>query len=127
MNEIIVKRGIKRFFLSGRVEELMDELINEFRLGIRIDGEDFVRAVVSPDLLEEFVLGFLLTRGLIDSYEDISSLEISSGIAEVNRTPGLKEKVPAATLLESTGSRNVDLEELSMNSGQFRGPGRYYS
>ncbi|HEJ83243.1 MAG TPA: formate dehydrogenase accessory sulfurtransferase FdhD [Desulfobacteraceae bacterium] len=107
MPEIIVKKKIKRLFLTGKIEELEDEVIHEYRLQIRIDDEDFVEAVVSPSQLEEFVLGFLLTRGLIDRMEDITSLEISKDMASIWRDPRVKEKVPTATLLESTGSRNL--------------------
>ena len=120
MAEVIVKRLIKRFFLTGKVEELRDELINEYRLSIRLDGEDFVEAVVSPSLLEEFVIGFLLTRGLIQSFGDISSLEISEGTASVKRVTRLQESLPMASILESTGSRNVDLEACSGYSEGIR-------
>ena len=108
MAEIIVKRKIRRLFLTGKIEELEDELINEYRLKVRIDGKDFVDAVVSPSNLEEFVLGFLLTRGLISSYGEVIGLEIKSDVAEVTRNKKLRKKLPAAVLLESTGSRNID-------------------
>lgn len=107
MSEVIVKRKIKRLFLTGRIEELEDELVNEYRLKIRIDDEDFVDAVVSPSQLEEFILGFLLTRGLINRPEDISSLDISNHVASISRDQRLKEKIPTASLLETTGSRNL--------------------
>ena len=110
MSEMIVKRGIKRYFATGEVKELTDELINECRLSINLEGEEFVKAVLSPTLLEEFVLGFLFTRGLISGCEDISSLDIAEGVASVIRDQKLQGELPVATLLESTGARNVDLE-----------------
>jgi FdhD protein len=121
MADIIVKRKIKRLFLTGKIEELEDELINEYRLKIRIDGEDFMEAVLSPSYLEEFVFGFLLTRGLIDRIEDVSSLDISSGIASISRDQRLKEIIPAATLLESTGNRNLDLGNHSTKTQEILG------
>ena len=123
MAEIIVKRKIKRLFLTGKIEELEDELINEYRLKIRIDREDFMEAVVSPSQLEEFVLGFLLTRGLIDRMEDVSSLDISNGVASIRRNGRLIENTPAATLLESTGSRNINLAGHSVRNRVTAGPG----
>ncbi len=121
MIDIISKRKIRRLFLTGKVEELMDELINEYLLRIRLDGEDFIQAVVSPYLLEEFVLGFLLTRGLINGQEDISSLEISEGLASVERNPRNQGSRPVATLPESTGSRNIDLSSHSRLARGIRG------
>jgi len=111
VSNIVVKKQIKRFFETGKVKELTDELINECRLSIRLDGEDFVRAMVSPSLLEEFVLGFLLTRGLIQRAEDVSSIEITDNLALVIRNEQAKTSLPSATLLESTGNRNVDLAQ----------------
>ena len=52
MAEIILKRKIKRFFLTGEIEELDDDLINEYRIMIRIDGNDFIEAVISPSDIE---------------------------------------------------------------------------
>lgn len=118
MSEVIVKKKIKRLFLNGNIEELEDELIHESRLRIRIDDEDFVEAVVSPSQIEEFILGFLLTRGLIDRLEDMTSLDISKDIASISRDHRLKEKIPTATLLESTGSRNLVLDD---HSGKIQG------
>jgi FdhD protein len=44
--------------------------------------------------------------------DDISSMEIKDGEAFINRRPGIRGKLPRMDLLESTGSRNVDLFNL---------------
>ena len=48
MAEVTMKRNIKRLFLSGKIEELPDDLINEYRLMIRIDDIDFDDIVLTP-------------------------------------------------------------------------------
>lgn len=110
MSELTLKRKIKRFFLTGEIEDLDDDLINEYRIMIRIDGNDFVEAVISPSDIDEYIHGFMLTRGLIKTIGDISSIEIRPGIVSAVRDNKLREGLPVNTLLESTGYRNIDLD-----------------
>lgn len=110
MDELITKKRITRFFENGKVMELEDHIIREYRLLIHLDGEEFIQAVVLPSLLEEFVLGFLVTRGIIHGPEDLTSLEVEKGTASVLRHPENRGMLPDLRLLESTGSRNLALE-----------------
>lgn len=112
MAEVVLPKPIHRFFESGDVKQMDDEVIAESRLHLHLDGEPFLQATISPSLVEEFVIGFLRTRGLIESMKDISSLELKEGAALVARTPRFRGERPNLTLLESTGSRNVTPEEI---------------
>lgn len=112
MAELILPRPIHRFFESGGVREVEDEVIAESRLHIHLEGKPFLQATISPSLVEEFVIGFLRTRGLIGSLEDVSSLELQGGAALVTRAPRLRGERPDLILLESTGSRNVMPEQV---------------
>ena len=127
MADIILKKPIRRFFESGELKELDDEVIAESRLHIHLDGEPFLQATLSPYLVEEFVIGFLRTRGLIQGMGDLSSLDVKGSTAFVVRAPRLRGKLPNFTLLESTGSRNVAPEEILTKSSAdtgFRVPAR---
>ena len=108
MSDTLIKRRIHRIFSTGKDEELDDEIVKEYTLQIRLDGKDFVQAALSPNLLEEFVLGFLRTRGLISGLQDVVSIEIDGTTASVVRIPHLRRTIPELTLIESTGSRNID-------------------
>ena len=108
MSDTLIKRRIHRFFSTGKAEEVDDEIVKEHRLQIRLDGKDFVQAALSPNLLEEFVLGFLRTRGLISGIQDLVSLEIAGTTASAVRNSQSRQTIPELTLLESTGSRNID-------------------
>lgn len=88
-----------------------DDLINEFRLTIHLDGKELVQAVISPSLIDEFVLGFLITRGIIESPGDLSSLAIKGNDAFVERIQHKKGTTPQLRLLETTGSKNIDLSQ----------------
>jgi FdhD protein len=108
MSDTLITRRIHRIFSAGKAEELDDEIVKEHTLQIRLDGHDFVQAALSPNLLEEFVLGFLRTRGLISGIEDLDSLEIAGTTASAMRNAQSRQTIPELTLLESTGSRNID-------------------
>src|SRR4030042_112029 len=110
MLDTFIKRRVHRIFSTGKAEELDDEIVKECRLQIRLDGKDFVQAALSPNLLEEFVLGFLRTRGLISGIEDLDSVEIAGTTASAVRNAQSRQTIPELTLLESTGSRNIDTD-----------------
>jgi FdhD protein len=124
VDDLTLARPIHRFFQNGRREAVDDEIIRESRLRIRLDGTDFLEAVLSFSQVEEFVIGFLRTRGLIECLHDVSSLEIEGRTASVIRTPRLRGSFPTLDLLETTGTRNVSLErfiqERGINSSDFR-------
>jgi FdhD protein len=119
MNLAGTKR-IHRFFDTGEIEELDDEVVREYHLHMSLDGEAFVEAVVSPSLIEEFVVGFLRTRGFIQGIQDILSMEVEDHRAAVTRGPHLVGTLPVLSLIESTGSRNVPGEGLLPRAGSPR-------
>ena len=80
MNIITGKRNIIRYYDNGRKVELEDLLIDEKCLKIILDGRDFVSVVVYPSLLEEFILGFFITRKIIRNPSEIISIEIDADI-----------------------------------------------
>jgi FdhD protein len=112
MGALYKRRRIRRFYEKGKARDIEDDIIRENCLYIRLDGEDFIQAVVSPTLLEEFVLGFLVTRRIIDAPQDLVSLEVKQDTASVLRRPDRRGGLPELKLLESTGSRNVALERV---------------
>jgi FdhD protein len=107
MNDFLVRKKIHRFFDTGKVKELEDDIIQESRLLIRLDDQDFIHAVCTPFQIKEFVIGFLRTRGLIDSLEDIASVDIAGNTASVIRASRLRGSLPRLDELETTGTRNV--------------------
>ena len=112
MDDFFLKKRIHRFFGKGNVEELDDDIIQESRLLIRLDEHDFIQAVCTPHQIEEFVIGFLKTRGLIENLEDIHSLHFTGNTASVIRTSRLRGSPPDLGVLETTGTRNVSVESL---------------
>jgi FdhD protein len=117
MNDFFLNKRIQRFFDDGRVEEIDDPIVQESRLLIRLDDRDFIDAVCTPCQLEELVIGFLKTRGLIDNLEDIASLHLSGMTASVTRASRLYGFSPDLDVLETTGTRNIGPERFARSKG----------
>ncbi len=65
--------------------EQEDDIVTEYPLTIRLDGEEFATMVCTPTDLEELVIGFLASEGIIRVIEDIASISIDTdrGFANV--------------------------------------------
>lgn len=82
--ELMINRGIVKY--NGESFEEIDDIIaTEFPLTIIVDGEEFATMVCTPDHLDELVIGFLASEGLIRVIEDIATLSIDEdrGLAYV--------------------------------------------
>ncbi|MBB3868889.1 formate dehydrogenase accessory sulfurtransferase FdhD [Parageobacillus toebii NBRC 107807] len=63
-------------YRDDRFEELDDEVAVEFPLTIVVDGQEFATMVCTPTHLEELVIGFLASEGLIRSSKEIKTISI---------------------------------------------------
>jgi FdhD protein len=106
-NRAVSTESIVRFDTITGFESSLDECVREYRLLVQVDGVSVVRVVLSPCMIEEFVVGFLLNEGFIGGLEDIRSIEISGDTAFVSTSrPGLWDENEAA-VIESTGARRL--------------------
>ena len=121
MNDFVIRRKIRRSYATGNSEEVEDDIAKESRLLIRLDGKDFIQAVLTPSQVEEFVVGFLRTRGLIKTLNDIARLDVAGEIASVMRISPLAGVVPGLDLLETTGSRNIGKEQALRHAVRISG------
>ncbi|UFJ42104.1 formate dehydrogenase accessory sulfurtransferase FdhD [Brevibacillus humidisoli] len=55
-----------------------DEIAVEYPLTIFVNDEEFATVVCTPDDLEEMVIGFLASEGVISSYQDVKQLLIDT-------------------------------------------------
>jgi FdhD protein len=72
-------------YTGGILQQQDDEVAAEYPLTIRVDGEEFATIVCSPFDLEDMVIGFLASEGMIRVLEDIRSmkLDVERGFAEI--------------------------------------------
>ncbi|GIO25914.1 formate dehydrogenase accessory sulfurtransferase FdhD [Ornithinibacillus bavariensis] len=65
-------------FNGNEPVQVAEEIVREFPLTIFLNGEEFATMVCSPNHLEELVIGFLASEGIIRLYEEIKDLKLDA-------------------------------------------------
>ncbi len=104
-DRITVKRSILAY-QEERLTHVEEVVATEFPLTIILNEEEFATMVCTPAHIEEMVVGFLASEGIIHFYEkDIKSLEIDTddGFAyvELTRPPALDHTLHSKRFLGS--------------------------
>jgi FdhD protein len=83
--EITIRKTIFKYTNEGLMEE-EDEIVSEYPLTMIVNGEEFATMVCSPDYLDELVIGFLASEGVIRFKDDVKQMSIdeSRGFAYVD-------------------------------------------
>ncbi|KIL39110.1 formate dehydrogenase [Gordoniibacillus kamchatkensis] len=70
---------------DGGWKEREEEVASEYPLTVRLDGEEFATIVCTPADLDEMVIGFLASEGVILTADDVTGLSIDDerGMADV--------------------------------------------
>ncbi|WP_254610044.1 MULTISPECIES: formate dehydrogenase accessory sulfurtransferase FdhD [unclassified Bacillus (in: firmicutes)] len=63
-------------YQGGVFSEQKDEIVTEYPVTIKLNGEEYVTVVCTPNYIEDMVIGFLISEGIIASYEGIDELWI---------------------------------------------------
>ncbi|MFY2252132.1 formate dehydrogenase accessory sulfurtransferase FdhD [Priestia megaterium] len=73
MNSTVKKRTVLRF-KNGEMESVEDKIVTEFPVTVKINEEEFVTMVCSPQYIEDMVIGYLASEGVIGEYKDIKNI-----------------------------------------------------
>ncbi|MDF0026860.1 formate dehydrogenase accessory sulfurtransferase FdhD, partial [Staphylococcus pseudintermedius] len=86
-------------FENGVLFETEDDYVTEVPLTIMVNREEFATVICSPNQLEELVLGFLASEGVILKRDELKSLEIDErrGYAHVEITSSIHDRVQLST------------------------------
>ncbi|MEH7399424.1 formate dehydrogenase accessory sulfurtransferase FdhD [Gottfriedia acidiceleris] len=68
-----VRRRILRFE-NGETNDIEDSVVTEFPVTVKINGQELVTMVCTPEYIEDMVVGFLASEGVIRKYEDIENI-----------------------------------------------------
>ena len=84
MQPLVNKRKV-RSYRDGGFREVEDVVVTEHPVTIMLDEEEFVTMVCSPEHIEDLVIGFLASEGVIRSFADIKTVMIDEkqGMAHV--------------------------------------------
>ncbi|UXR69291.1 formate dehydrogenase accessory sulfurtransferase FdhD [Staphylococcus sp. IVB6246] len=80
-------------YQDGELIETTDDYVTEFPLTVTVNGHEFATIICSPNNLEELVLGFLASEGVIFKREDLLQLELDDqrGYAHVKVTTDIEQ------------------------------------
>ncbi|WP_406660976.1 formate dehydrogenase accessory sulfurtransferase FdhD [Methanolobus sp. ZRKC3] len=78
-------------------------VIEEMPLAVKVNGRQALTAMISPDMLREFVIGFLYTEGIIKGIDEIESIKIEDSNASVLTTNPFKILASKKTVLSGCG------------------------
>lgn len=70
-------RAVERWRQGDEIRSGEDALAEEVPVALVYGGISYAVMMATPDALEQFALGFSLTEGLIESVEEIYSIEVS--------------------------------------------------
>ena len=73
MKPIEVKRETLRFE-NGSAQTTEDRIVTEYPVTIKLNGHELMTMVCTPEYIEDMVVGFLASEGIISKYEDIQDL-----------------------------------------------------
>ncbi|WP_096200700.1 formate dehydrogenase accessory sulfurtransferase FdhD [Bacillus sp. FJAT-45350] len=73
-----IQRKIVRYS-EAKLNVVEDEIVTEFPLTILVNNDEFATIVCTPSHLDEMVVGFLASEGIIRMKDDIKDLSIDEG------------------------------------------------
>lgn len=91
--------------------KLEDEVAKETALAIFVNGRHFTTAMMSPQMKKEFVLGNLLSEGVIKSMEDVESMRIRDDVAKVITKSPVKVFAAKKVIVSGCGGASGFLDE----------------
>lgn len=72
----IEEAGWKTIKINGEDQETVSEIIaTEFPLTLMLNGQEFATIVCSPNDLDDLVVGFLASEGVIRTYDEIKNIQ----------------------------------------------------
>jgi len=75
---------LKVDFMKGSIETVKDEVAVERKLELYINGKIYAVFSISPLQIRELIIGHLLTEGVIESLDEIESLNVFDGRVHVH-------------------------------------------
>lgn len=83
--DIVSHQKIRRFE-AGTFQEIESSVATEYPLTIYVNDQELVTIVCTPEYLEDLVVGFLTSEGIVRGPQDIDSVDIieATGHAKVS-------------------------------------------
>ncbi len=108
-------RDVPAIQVTGDVaEKTTHEVVEEIPFALFINGRHAMTAMMSPENLEDFVIGYLFTEQIIRNVDEIESIRIEKNRISVLTTNLFKVVGPKKTILSGCGGSTsyIDTEKL---------------
>jgi FdhD protein len=73
MKKVDTQREILRF-RNGRFERALDTVATEFPVTLKVNGQEWVTMVCTPEYIEDMAVGYLVSERVVRRYEDIRDI-----------------------------------------------------
>lgn len=73
MKNVDTQREILRF-KNGRLERALDTVATEFPVTLKVNGQEWVTMVCTPEYIEDMAVGYLVSERVVRRYEDIRDI-----------------------------------------------------
>lgn len=73
MKPIVVQRRTLHY-QNGTATDNEDSIVTEYPITIKVNGQEFVTMVCTPEYIEDLAVGFLTSEGVIKQYKDIEDM-----------------------------------------------------
>lgn len=80
---MLLYREVGAVRVDGEKKKVIEKVVNDIEVQININKSISQRFSASPAALKEFATGYMLGEGLVESVDDISSIEVNDGIVYV--------------------------------------------
>ncbi|WP_240675851.1 formate dehydrogenase accessory sulfurtransferase FdhD [Ammoniphilus sp. CFH 90114] len=67
-------------------KKLVDQVAAEYPLTIKINGQEFATLVCTPEYIEDLVVGFLMSEGVISQFDDIEGMVLQKHVGIIQVT-----------------------------------------
>ena len=102
LKKVVHKMRMLRIHRDGRAETLQDDVIEEQRIAFYLNGTKLLSVMSLPYHQDAHLVGFLLNEGVLESVNDIISLEIAKDGLSVYMQAKIKESKLAHLHKEKT-------------------------
>ncbi|HDL84874.1 MAG TPA: formate dehydrogenase accessory sulfurtransferase FdhD [Candidatus Acetothermia bacterium] len=101
--------------MDGKITSVMDTVATETPLSVFINGRHFVTAMISPQMVSEFVLGHLYSSGVIHELSEVEVLEVKEGSVHV-LIPGYDPSLhsPKRLIVSGCGGSTSFLDDIKI-------------
>lgn len=73
-------------YCQGRISREEDTMVTEHPVTIKINGEEFVTLVCTPEFIEDMAVGYLASEGIIRGFQDIQHIWVQEDEGYVHVT-----------------------------------------